>query len=124
MGHETQVKLKYKCTCQNSFSLLLERRHAIRKKVNFTGVLIEKKEKFPITIMDISKYGLKITIPETLLLNQGDKLRVEFNLDNPNSALISKTIRLIKIISPTTIGCEFTDSDHFGELGKYFLFDF
>ena len=26
IGHETQVKLKYKCKCQNSFSVLLERR--------------------------------------------------------------------------------------------------
>lgn len=71
IGHETQVRLKYKCKCQNSFSVLLERRRAIRKEVNFKGFLIEKKQKIPIKI-----------------------------------------------------GCEFTDYDHFGELGKYFLFHF
>jgi predicted RNA-binding Zn-ribbon protein involved in translation (DUF1610 family) len=124
IGHETQVRLKYKCKCKNSFSVLLERRRAIRKEVNFKGFLIEKKQKIPITIVDISKHGIKIEILKSFPLKEGDRLRVEFNLDDPNSAIISKTVRINKITSPITIGCEFTDYDHFGELGKYFLFHF
>lgn len=124
IDHETQVRLKYKCKCQNSFSILLERRRAIRKEVNFKGFVIEKKQKIPMTIVDISKHGIKIKISKSFPLKKGDRLQVEFNLEDPNSAIISKTVRINKITSPITIGCEFTDYDHFGDLGKYFLFHF
>lgn len=40
MGPEAQVKLKYKCDCRHSFSVILERRRSIRKKVNLKGYII------------------------------------------------------------------------------------
>lgn len=124
IGHEAQVRLKYKCKCQNSFSVLLERRRSIRKKVNFKGYLLDKQQKIPITVIDISKHGMKIKILEKLLLKKGQKIRIEFNLDDPKKSIVSKTVQINKIIPPLSIGCEFMEQEHYGDLGKFFLFHF
>jgi hypothetical protein len=102
----------------------LERRRAIRKEVRFKGFLIEKRQKFPMTIVDISKHGVKIKILEKLPLKEGDRIQIKFQLGGLDSAFIAKAVRITKIIPPMTLGCEFLDHDHFGELGKYFLFHF
>lgn len=124
LGHASQVKLKYKCKCHNSFSVILERRRSIRKDVNLKGFLIEKQQKSPITIVDISKHGLKIKILRKHTLKKGEKLEIEFILDDPNTLIVSKTVRINKIIPPMTIRCEFIDFNHYGNLGKYFLYHF
>jgi len=123
-AHESQVRLKYKCKCHNSFSIILERRRSTRKDVNLKGSLIEKQQKSPITIIDISKHGIKIKILKKHTLTMGEKLEIEFILDDPNRSIVSKAVRINKIIPPMTISCEFIDFNHYGNLGKYFLYHF
>ncbi|MCP4720351.1 MAG: PilZ domain-containing protein [Desulfobacteraceae bacterium] len=122
IGHETQVKLKYKCDCQNSFSVILERRRSKRKKVQLKGHIIRGSLKHAITIKDLSKQGVRIKMLENLPFKEKDRIEIEFILDDPNRSIISKAVRITKIISPADIGCEFTSFDHDGNLGKYFLF--
>ena len=124
IGHEAQVRLKYKCKCQNSFSVVLERRRSIRKNVAFRGYILDKQQKIPITVVDISKHGMKIKILKKLLLKEGQKIRIEFSLDDPKKSVISKTVQINKIIPPLTMGCKFLEQEHFGDLGKFFLFHF
>ncbi len=120
--HETQVKLKYKCECQHSFSVTLERRRSKRKKVQLKGHIIMGLNKYPITVKDISKQGVKIKTLENIPLRENEKIKIEFLLDDPNSSKISRDVRIKKIISPKDIGCEFISFDHNDNLGKYFLF--
>ncbi len=124
LGHASQVRLKYKCKCQNSFSVILERRRSIRKEVSLKGYLIEKQQKTPITIVDISKHGVKIKILKKHTLKKGEKIEIELILDDPNRSIVPKAVRINKIIPPMTIGCEFIDFNHYGNLGKYFLYHF
>jgi hypothetical protein len=122
--HKAEVRLKYKCKCKHSFTVLLERRNFVRKKKNLKGHLIVSNSiKYPITIADISRLGVKIQILEKLPLNEGDKIKIEFILDDANRSKVSKMLCIKKIISITTMGCEFVSSDHYGALGKYFLFN-
>jgi len=124
IGHEKQVRLKYKCKCQNSFSVLLERRRFIRKKVNLTGSMIVKQDKIPITILDISKYGVRLKILKKFPLEVDEIVQIFFILDDSYRSEISREIRIKRLISPVSIGCEFLTKDHFDNLGKYFLFNF
>ncbi len=124
IDHETQVKLKYKCKCQNTFSVLLERRQCIRKGVKLTGSLIVKQEKFTITVVDISKYGVKLETGKKLPLDVNDIIQINFTLDDSNRSKVSKDVRVKRLIAPTSVGCEFLAKEHFDNLGKYFLFYF
>ncbi len=120
--HETQVKLKYKCTCQHSFSLILERRRAIRKKVRLIGNIHYNSEKYPMTIEDLSKHGVKIKLLKNISLKEEEKIEIDFILDDPKNSKVSRQVRIKTIIPPVEIGCEFISHDHQDNLGKYFLF--
>jgi hypothetical protein len=124
IGHETQVRLKYKCKCQNSFSVLLERRRFIRKEVRLSGSIIVNQEKIPITIVDISKHGIRLKLLNNISLKLDDVIEIDFTLDDSNRSKISKNVRIKRFMPPITIGCEFLTEDHSGNLGKYFLFNF
>jgi len=122
IGHETQVKLKYKCDCQHSFFVILERRRSKRKKVQLNGHIIQGSKKYAITIEDLSKQGVRIKMVGDFHFKEEERIEIEFILDDPISSKISKEVRIKKIISPEDIGCEFISFDHDGNLGKYFLF--
>ncbi|MCP3874269.1 MAG: PilZ domain-containing protein [Desulfobacteraceae bacterium] len=122
IGHETQVKLKYKCDCQHSFSAILERRRSKRKRVRLKGHIVLGLKKYAITIDDISKHGVRIKLLEKFPLKEEKRIKIKFILDDPNNSIISKEVRIKNIISPAIIGCEFVSYDHLGNLGKYFLF--
>ncbi len=122
--HETQVKLKYKCNCQHSFSVILERRRSIRKKLQLKGHIIRNSKKHVIKIEDLSRHGVKINILKNISLKKGEEIEIEFILDDPNRSKVSRRVHVRKINSPTDIGCEFISCDHYGSLGKYFLFYF
>jgi hypothetical protein len=122
IGHKTTVKLKYKCKCKHSFSVILERRRSIRKEVNLKGEILYNSGKYAITIEDISKHGLKIKLSEILPFTKEGNINIRFILDDPNKSNIQTEVKIKKIISPVNIGCEFLSFQHHGNLGKYFLF--
>jgi predicted RNA-binding Zn-ribbon protein involved in translation (DUF1610 family) len=120
---DKEVKLKYTCTCKHIFSVILERRKHIRKKVDLPGVLILGNKKYPIQVIDISRVGLKIRTKGILDLRLEDKAVLEFALDDPGRSKVSKEI-VIKKINQTNIGVEFLSQDHYDKFGAYILFHF
>lgn len=124
MLRETQVKLKCRCACGHQFSAVLERRRSIRKEVSFPGRLILRQEKQKIRIKDLSMHGLKINLLDKTTFCAGDKIGIQFNIDDPLSSIVSRDVRIKELFGPTEVGCEFLNSDHTGNLGKYFLFYF
>lgn len=124
MGHKTQVKLKYKCKCQNSFSVILERRRSVRKNVRLKGSLIFQEKTYPITTADLSKHGIKIRLLNQPPLELEDIVTVELTLDDPGKSVVTKDVKIKKLTSDAGIGCEFLSPDHYDAFGKYFLFHF
>ena len=124
IAHETQIKLKYTCKCGHSFSITLERRRSIRKEVTFKGSITTKLKKYPVTIENISKEGLKIKMLDKVPFGIEEIINVEFTLDDVNRSKISVEVRIKNILSQKNMGCEFTSSTHWGNLGKYFLFNY
>ena len=124
MRHKTEVKLKYKCPCKHEFSVILERRRAVRKNVQLQGHIIRDNKKFQITIKDISKNGLKIELLERIPVTLSEKLRISFSLDDPNQSKINKDVIIKNIRPPKNIGVEFTSNEHYDNFGKYLLFHF
>ncbi|MCG8683351.1 MAG: PilZ domain-containing protein [Desulfobacterales bacterium] len=124
IGHKAEVRLKYKCKCQHTFSILLERRRFVRKKVNLKGFVIGKNDKTPLTVVDISQHGIQISIASKVPYTVGDVLQIEFILDDSNHSKISRQIQIRRVVPPVKFGCEFTNHDHYDDLGKYFLYNF
>lgn len=120
---DKEVKLKYTCTCKHIFSVILERRKSIRKKVDLPGLLILGNKRYPVNVTDISKIGLKIRTKGLLNLHLEDKVVLEFALDDPGGSKISKEV-IIKKIKQTNIGVEFFSQNHYDKFGAYILFHF
>jgi hypothetical protein len=122
--HEARVRLKYKCKCGHIFSVILERRRTIRKDVCLKGVLMQNENQYPGEITDISPNGLRFKTLKKALIKEDSTAEVKFTLDNPNCSEVRRFIKVRKVLSEYSFGCEFESSEHFDDLGKYFLFYF
>jgi len=117
------LHFKATCKCRHVFSVEIERRQHIRKQVNLKGVLIQKSQKYPIKISDISKFGMRIITDRSLDIMAGEHLVVKFVLDDKHRSEVSKQI-VVRKKQGTYIGCEFLSHDHYDAFGKYLLFYF
>lgn len=122
--HKARVRLKYKCQCGHISSVMLERRRLIRKDVHLKGVLTQNRKQYPGVIMDLSRNGIRFKTLEKALIKVDSTAEVKFTLDNPSHSEIRRRIRIRKAFSEYSFGCEFEDTEHFDDLGKYFLFYF
>ena len=122
MDIDKEVKLKYRCLCKHSFSVILERRKYFRKEVKLAGSIIHKKTKAPFTVTDLSRYGLKITMFRKIDLEIGDRLHIEFTLDDKNRSVVFKDV-VVKNIHNKEAGVEFLSHEHYDKFGAYLLFD-
>ncbi|ACN14317.1 hypothetical protein HRM2_12050 [Desulforapulum autotrophicum HRM2] len=118
-----EVKLKYTCTCKHKISVILERRQFFREKVYLEGCILKNLKKYAMMVVDISRFGLKIELIEKLELKVGEKIHVEFILDNLNRSKIYKGV-IVRTVSSKEIGVQFESSDHYDKFGPYLLFHF
>jgi hypothetical protein len=132
-----------KCSCKNIFTIHLDFRQYYRKSTSLDGRYQKKEldlqghyEKIGAqptatkqaknrtvncTICDISIGGISMQIIGKHLLKVGDKLRVEFELDNNKKTQILREVS-IKSINDNNIGAEFTNThDSDAALGFYLM---
>ncbi len=116
---ETAIKVKCKCKCGCSYTAVLERRQYFRKETNFPGRYVTVRgEKGLMTVVDISRSGLGIKLSSKPNFKIGDKLTVEFNLDDQPRSLINREV-IIMSIRDLNVGTEFSSMDHYDRLGPY-----
>jgi hypothetical protein len=112
---------------------MLERRKFYRKGTDLPGAYTYKKINFPgtytresdddrglMTVTDISRSGLKIRVNVIRDFSPGDRLNVEFNLDDRGRSLIKKAV-IVRNILGKSVGVEFDTMGHFDKLGAYLL---
>lgn len=110
---EKADRVKVRCgRCGHTFRVVLEKRAQYRKPVNFSGSytwLLGGKpvEKGRMKVVDLSRTGLKIKLNEKPKFLAGDKLLIEFHLDNAKRSLIKKEVE-IKRIFGRELGVVFT----------------
>jgi hypothetical protein len=111
----SSVTLKVKCPCGNEYPVTLERRKFYRKETKFPGKFIFSSlfgddQKGPMTVLDISKGGLKFKTLSTPVFQKNDIIEVEFNLDNKNRTLIKKQV-YVRNIKNNFVNVEFCSFD-------------
>lgn len=124
-----KVNLKARCPCGHVFTVALERRRHYRKVSNFPGIFkVTTPGKTPVsgtmTVRDLSLLGVKLKLNVPPAIEKGDKLLVEFHLDDARRSLIKKEV-IVRSIAESVVGVEFCPDPHAGEadrqLGFYFL---
>lgn len=106
-GIDRAVRMKCKCPCGCAYSVLLERRAFYRKETHLPGVYFRSKDyRKPMTVKDLSINGLKFEVRGKHDLTAGDRLFVEFPLDDEQRTLIRKPA-IVKKIAGAIIGAEF-----------------
>jgi hypothetical protein len=103
------IRLAHACECGYANTFLVERRKFYRKQVILPGLYVigDDNVKHPIIVKDLSRGGLRFELLETEEnLKVGDKLFVEFYLDDPHKTLIRKNV-VIRNIQGDHIGAEF-----------------
>jgi len=108
---EKAERVKVKCACGNTYYSLIEKRKQFRKRANFPGTFIHivsdiPRDKGTMIVTDVSRTGLKIKLNSKREFILGDKIIVEFHLDDKNRSLIKKEC-IIKKIFDLEFGIEF-----------------
>lgn len=130
---EKAVKVNCRCSCGHQYSVLLERRKFYRRTTDLPGSYLHKKTELPgtykipwtedkgrMTVTDISRSGLKLKLNVERDFKPGDKLFVEFNLDNQDHSLIEKHV-IVRNVRGCSVGVEFVTIEPFGQLGAYLI---
>ena len=117
------VSLKVTCSCGHGFSVTIERRLHFREPVNLNGQVVYKDKKYLLKILDISRLGLKIRTEMEMDIQKGEKIIIDFILDDPGKSRVEKEV-LVRKVNGTDIGVEFLSNDHYDKFGPYLLFHF
>jgi hypothetical protein len=121
--------LRVKCPAGHRFSIIREQRNAFRKSVQLEGYASRVSETdsasdadwWPVTITNLSKFGLQFVVSHSRGLSVDDRVTVRFNLDNPNNTLIKKSAT-VKKVKGGVVGCRFDGQDRYDvTLGFYLL---
>ncbi len=122
---QTAVRVKLKCPCGHAYTVLLERRKHVRKNLNLPGHYIQSKgsNRASMSVTDLSRSGLRIKLNFKADIQVGDKLLLEFTLDDKQHSLVSKEV-IVRSINDMFMGAEFVTKEHYDKLGAYLLFDF
>lgn len=105
------VNVKCKCNCGNTFTVTLEKRRQYRKTSDLPGYYYHlmpngETDKGIMRVVDISSNGLKLKLNVERKFKGGDKLRVEFHLDDKRHTFIEKEV-IVRNVHQNLVGTSF-----------------
>ncbi len=116
------IKTKCTCKCGHIFfvTVIMEKRKYYRKETNLPGQFstLDNQISGLMTVKNVSLSGLRFKLNENKKLKVGDKVNVEFTLDDTPRSVIQKEAE-IKSIKDLSIDAEFTNVELYGRLGPY-----
>lgn len=123
---DKKVSVNCKCICGHQFKVSLEKRRQYRKATNLPGVYYYEKghgdvDKGNMRVVDISSNGLKLKFNVERHFDGGERLRVEFHLDDKRHTFIKKEV-IVRNTFNNLVGTSF--SPHEGDdpsLGFYLM---
>ncbi|MDJ0914257.1 MAG: PilZ domain-containing protein [Desulfobacterales bacterium] len=118
------VRIKCKCRCGHVYRVSLEKRKLYRKPTNLVGSYTqimdgEEVDRGTMSVKDVSRTGLKLKLNVARNFKIGDKLVVEFHLDDKARSHIRKMV-IIRNLDGPFVGVQFDAIDaHDRALGFY-----
>ncbi|MFH1103199.1 MAG: PilZ domain-containing protein [Pseudomonadota bacterium] len=118
-----EIRATIRCKCGHEFMIVLDRRKAFRKRAELFGIYYnpKTKESRDVVILDLSRSGLRFQVKGKVNVVLGDRLVVEFHLDDAARSLVKKKV-IVKNISDSMIGVQFDHMDPTDSGDKAVLF--
>jgi predicted RNA-binding Zn-ribbon protein involved in translation (DUF1610 family) len=112
---DKKVTVNCKCTCGHNFKVSLEKRRQYRKETNLPGVYYLDMgrgdvDKGNMRVVDISSNGLKLKLSVERKFNNGDRIIVEFHLDDKRRTLVKKEV-IVRNVFKNLVGTSFSPSE-------------
>jgi len=109
------VRIKIKCPCGVHYPAELERRRHFRKVVNLNGTYrkaigMRHVGRGTMAVLDLSRTGVRMRLSGSKSLRIGDRLMVEFQLDDSRQSKIRQE-GVVRRIDGADLGAEFTPTD-------------
>ncbi len=115
--------LKVKCSCKNVYNVSLEFRKMYRKETELKGRYINlshENDENIIIVSNISMRGVGFCISNGHKIAKGNKLRVEFRIDDKRKTFIGREV-VVKVVRGNYIGAEFINVDEYDKFLGYYL---
>jgi transcription elongation factor Elf1 len=123
--NKSVIKVKCKCPCGHTYSVLLERRREIRKEVSFIGTYYAHEKgmeiKGRITIRDLSRSGLRFKTHLSHQFTLGETVTLEFTISDREHSMITRKV-VIRSQHGDSVGASFVSTEHYDKLGPYLLY--
>ncbi len=121
-----KVTVNCKCVCGHRFSVTLEKRRQYRKSTDLPGVYYHNTgdgntDKGIMRVVDISSNGLKLKLNVERRFKGGERLTVEFHLDDKRRTFIQRDV-VVRNVHKNLVGTSF--ARHVGDdpaLGFYLM---
>jgi predicted RNA-binding Zn-ribbon protein involved in translation (DUF1610 family) len=109
------VTVNCKCNCGHNFKVSLEKRRQYRKATDLPGMYYYSMangdtDKGIMRVVDISSNGLKLKLNVERKFEGGEKLRVEFHLDDKRRTLIDKEV-IVRNVHKNLVGTSFAPTE-------------
>lgn len=109
-----RVTVKCRCSCGHHFDVALEKRRQYRKSTDLPGQFFQQlpngeTDKGSLRVVDISSSGLKLKLNVSRRFKEGDKIKVEFRLDDKRRTLMEKTV-IVRNVHNNLVGTSFDPS--------------
>ncbi len=110
-----RVMVNCKCICGHNFKVSLEKRRQYRKSTDLPGVYYYDMghgdvDKGIMRVVDISSNGLKLKLNVERRFKGGEKLRVEFHLDDKRRTFIEREV-IVRNVYNNLVGTSFSQAD-------------
>jgi hypothetical protein len=121
-----RVTVKCRCSCGHHFDVSLEKRRQYRKTTDLAGQFFHRlpngeMDKGSMRVVDVSSSGLKLKLNVSRTFKEGDKIKVEFRLDDKRRTLIEKEV-IVRNVRKNLVGTSFEPSQmDDSDLGFYLM---
>ena len=113
------VRFRVRCPCNHSYRVILERRKYFRKSVSLTGVCLFRNGmvRVSVKVRNLSRRGLRVELMREMHVGVGDKVIVEFRLDDEKRTLVRKDA-VVRAVMGSCLGMEFFSIDPYNVYDK------
>ena len=112
---DRKVTVNCKCKCGHIFSVSLEKRRQYRKSTDLPGEYSYRMpngdvDKGVMRVVDISSNGLKLKLNVDRKFDGGERLQVEFHLDDKRRTFIEKEV-IVRNVKKNLVGTSFAPNE-------------
>ncbi len=121
------TRIKAKCTCGHISTFQLEKRRHYRKETDLRGKYrVIPNDRTPsdsgiMTVVNLSRNGVRLKFSAFPVLNIGDVVSIEFNLDDRNHSLVHRDVVVQNIEGPY-VGARFHRPNSMDNVIGFYLF--